>query len=231
MDRPTLTSATELARANTAHVPNESADYRQARNALLAEEIELRRHIERVAELRRRLPPGGEVTKRYTFEGEQGAVALTDLFAGKQTLAIYSFMYGPRRVRPCPMCTALLSAWDGNAQHVEQWISLAVIARSPIERLIAYKVERGWRNLRIFSDMSGEYTRAYLSATDEDIPGFSIFTRRDGTIRHFWSGEMGMATVDPGQDPRGAPDLVPLWNILDTTPDGRDPKWYPKLSY
>jgi predicted dithiol-disulfide oxidoreductase (DUF899 family) len=69
------------------------------------------------------------------------------------------------------MCTALLSAWDGNAQHVEQWISLAVIARSPIERLIAYKVERGWRNLRIFSDMSGEYTRAYLSATDEDIPG------------------------------------------------------------
>ena len=69
------------------------------------------------------------------------------------------------------------------------------------------------------------------SATDEDIPGFSIFTRRDGTIRHFWSGEMGMATVDPGQDPRGAPDLVPLWNILDTTPDGRDPKWYPKLSY
>ena len=53
MDRPTLTSATELALANTAHVPNESADYRQARNALLAEEIELRRHIERVAELRR----------------------------------------------------------------------------------------------------------------------------------------------------------------------------------
>jgi predicted dithiol-disulfide oxidoreductase (DUF899 family) len=171
------------------------------------------------------------VTRNYLFEDENGELSFADLFGDKQTLAIYSFMYGPRRVRPCPMCTALLSAWDGNAQHVEQWISLAVIARSPIERLIAYKVERGWRNLRIFSDMSGEYTRAYLSATDEDIPGFSIFTRRDGAIRHFWSGEMGMATVDPGQDPRGAPDLVPLWNILDTTPDGRDPKWYPKLSY
>ena len=184
-----------------------------------------------MAEQRRALPPGGKVPKDYEFVGENGAANFSELFGDKQTLAIYSFMYGPRRVRPCPMCTALLSAWDGNAQHVEQWISLAVIARSPIERLIAYKVERGWRNLRIFSDMSGEYTRAYLSATDEDIPGFSIFTRRDGTIRHFWSGEMGMATVDPGQDPRGAPDLVPLWNILDTTPDGRDPKWYPKLSY
>ena len=129
------------------------------------------------------------------------------------------------------MCTALLSAWDGNAQHVEQWISLVVIARSPIERLIAYKVERGWRNLRIFSDMSGEYTRAYLSATDEDIPGFSIFTRRDGAIHHFWAGEMSGEMADPKQDPRGAPDLDPLWTIFDLTPEGRGGDWYPKLDY
>ena len=232
MDTPQqLKPASEMVKQNHVRFPNESDEYRRARDALLAEEIELRRHLERVAEQRRALPPGGKVPKDYEFVGENGAANFSELFGDKQTLAIYSFMYGPRRVRPCPMCTALLSAWDGNAQHVEQWISLAVIARSPIERLIAYKVERGWRNLRIFSDMSGEYTRAHLSATDEDVPGFSIFTRRDGTIRHFWSGEMGMATVDPGQDPRGAPDLVPLWNILDTTPDGRDPKWYPKLSY
>jgi len=58
-----------------------------------------------------------------------------------------------------------------------------------------------------------------------------VFTRRDGTIRHFWSGEMDFSTADPGQDPRGAPDLMPLWTVLDTTPEGRDPKWYPKLDY
>jgi hypothetical protein len=44
------TSATELAAKNEIRYPNESAAYRKARQELLAEEIELRRHIERVAE-------------------------------------------------------------------------------------------------------------------------------------------------------------------------------------
>jgi predicted dithiol-disulfide oxidoreductase (DUF899 family) len=43
------------------HFPNESADYRAARNALLEEEMALRRKIERLAVLRRALPPGGEL--------------------------------------------------------------------------------------------------------------------------------------------------------------------------
>jgi predicted dithiol-disulfide oxidoreductase (DUF899 family) len=54
--------------------------------------------------------------------------------------------------------------------------------------------------------------------------------KRDGVVRHFWAGEMG-ATADPGQDPRGAPDIAPLWNILDLTPGGRGSDWYPKLEY
>ena len=65
----TLTPAAELARATTVRIPNESAEYRAARTALLAEEIELRRHIERVAAQRRALPPGGPVTGDYRFEG------------------------------------------------------------------------------------------------------------------------------------------------------------------
>ena len=58
-----------------------------------------------------------------------------------------------------------------------------------------------------------------------------VFTRRDGTIHHFWSAEMGMETADPGQDPRGAPDPMPLWTLLDMTPEGRGKDWYPKLQY
>jgi predicted dithiol-disulfide oxidoreductase (DUF899 family) len=57
------------------------------------------------------------------------------------------------------------------------------------------------------------------------------FPNESDTIRHFWSGEMGFATADPGQDPRGAPDLMPLWTILDATPEGRGTDWYPKLEY
>ncbi len=37
--------------------------------------------------------------------------------------------------------------------------------------------------------------------------------------------------ADSGRDPRGAPVLAPLWNVLDLTPEGRVPAWYPKLSY
>jgi predicted dithiol-disulfide oxidoreductase (DUF899 family) len=230
-DTRSLTPAVDLAKTNRARFPNESADYRQARNALLAEEIELRRHIERVAEQRRALPPGGEVTQDYRFEGEDGPVSFAGLFGENATLAAYSWMFGPQRQRPCPMCTSLLSAWEGEAADVAQRIALVVIARSPIERLLAFRKERGWKHLRIYADVTGDYTRDYVSAEDADIPAFNVFSRRDGRIRHFWSGEMGPEQADPGQDPRGAPDLMPLWTILDSTPEGRGTDWYPKLDY
>lgn len=226
-----LKPANELAKKNGVRFPNESIQYRLARDLLLAEEIELRRHIERVAEQRRALPPGGEVSKQYRFEGENGPVVFSDLFGDKQTLVVYSYMYGPKRERPCPMCTSLLSAWDGEMTDVAQRIALVIVARSPIERLLAFKKERGWRQLKLFSDVGGDYTRDYVSADDADMPAFNAFTRHDGTIRHFWSGEMGSSTADPGQDPRGAPDLMPLWTILDSTPEGRGTDWYPKLEY
>ena len=226
-----LASAIDLARQNGVRFPNESKDYRGARDALLAEEIELRRHIERVAVQRRALPPGGVVPKDYRLTGENGEVGFSDLFGDKETLAVYSYMYGPKREQPCPMCTSLMNAWDGEALDVEQRIALVMVARSPIERLLAVKKERGWRHLRLYSDVDGDFTRDYVSADDADMPAFNVFTRRDGTIRHFWSGEMGGSTADPGQDPRGAPDLMPLWTNLDNTPEGRGGDWCPSLSY
>jgi predicted dithiol-disulfide oxidoreductase (DUF899 family) len=228
-----LAPAGELAKQNKVRFPNETPEYRQARNALLAEEIELRRHIERVAEQRRALPPGGKVAKDYRFQSEHGPVSFADLFGDKQTLVVYSYMFGPQRERPCPMCTSLLSAWDGEARDVEQRVALAVVARSPIERLVAFKKERGWHGLKLYSDTSGEFSRDYhaLSPDGGDDAAFNVFARRDGTIHHFWSGEMGFESADPGQDPRGAPDLMPIWTILDSTPEGRGTDWYPKLDY
>jgi predicted dithiol-disulfide oxidoreductase (DUF899 family) len=227
-----LTPTKTLAENCKVRIPNESAEYRRARTALLAEEIELRRHIERVAEMRRALPPGAPM-KDYRFIGENGPVSLEGLFGDKQSLVVYNYMYGPQRERPCPMCTSLLSAWDGEAQDIMQRTALAVIARSSIERLVAFKKERGWRALKLYSDPSQEFSRDFhaVGENGEDWAGLHVFTRRDGTIRHFWSGEMDFSTADPGQDPRGAPDLMPLWTVLDTTPEGRDPKWYPKLDY
>ncbi|MFC3078924.1 DUF899 family protein [Phenylobacterium terrae] len=229
----TLIPAQQLARENPLRVPNESAEYRAARTALLAEEIELRRHIERVAAQRRALPPGAPVTGDYRFLGEEGEVDLAGLFQDKPTLVAYSYMFGPQRERPCPMCTAMLGAWEGNAADIGQRVSLVVIARSPLEKLLAWKRERGWKNLRLYQDLTGAYSRDYFAMPTDgaDDSALNVFTRRDGTVRHFWSGEMGDGTADPGQDPRGAPDPTPLWTVLDMTPEGRGRDWYPSLNY
>ena len=226
-----LTLAKEMAGRSHANFPNESAEYRRARNALLAEEIELRRHIERVAEQRRQLPPGGAVTKDYSFEGEDGPITLAELFGDKDTLVIYSYMFGPQREKPCPMCTSFMGSLEGKVPDFEQRVALAMVARSPFERLVAAKKARGWSQLKVYSDGSGDFTRDYVSPEDADVPGYTVFTRQDGTIRHFWSGEISGEMKDPGQDPRGAPDMDPLWTILDTTPEGRGTDWYPKLDY
>ena len=227
----TLVPAAELAATNKAHFPNESAAYRAARNRLLTAELELRRSIERVAAERRALPDGGLVPRDYTFTGEQGPVSFSALFGDRQTLMVYSMMFGPQRQRPCPMCTSFLSTWNGTAINLRQQAAIVVTARSPIERILDFRREREWKNLPVVSDSTGDYTRTYVNADDADVPGFSIFTRRDGVIRHFWTGEFSGAMSDPGQDPRGAPDIDLLWTMLDLTPAGRGKDWYPKLAY
>jgi predicted dithiol-disulfide oxidoreductase (DUF899 family) len=230
-DTQTVIPAQKLAATNKAQYPNESAAYRAARNELLDEEIELRRHLERVASQRRALPPGGEIPQDFQLNSETGIIRFSSLFGDKHTLVIYSMMYGPERKAPCPMCTSFLTAWNGIAVNLRQRVAIVVTARSPIERLIDYKNQRGFTNLPFISDGSGEYTRTYVNPEDADVPGFSVFSRRDGIIRHFYSAEMSGAMADPGQDPRGAPDLDSLWLMLDLTPEGRGTDWYPKLDY
>ncbi|CAH2899467.1 MAG: Uncharacterized protein conserved in bacteria [uncultured Paraburkholderia sp.] len=229
---PALKPARELA-DSPRRFPGESAEYRRARNDLLAEEIELRRHIERVAAQRRSLPPGGIVPEDYRFEGESGPVSLSDMFGRHDTLVTYNWMFGPRRERPCPMCTSLLSAYDGEMPDMLQRVAFAVIGRSPIEKLVAFAKERGWRHLQLYSSAGNTFNRDYAGEDPDgdDVPAFNVFTRSGGTVRHFWAAEMGPWTADPGQDPRGAPDVMPLWTVLDMTPGGRGSDWYPKLEY
>ncbi|MBB1061596.1 DUF899 family protein [Marilutibacter spongiae] len=228
-DQDRRVPAATLASKNESHFPNESDAYRSARNALLAEEIELRRHIWRVGEMRRALPPGGEVTTDYRFEGAHGAVGLDAMFGDKDTLIVYNMMYGPTRRRGCPMCTTLLSSWDPIVPHLEQRLALAVVARSPYPRIAAYGIERGWKHLKLYADPSGDFTRDFVGDRDADMPAYTVFHRDGATIRHFYSAEGSPAMADPGQDPHTAPDMNPLWILLDTTPGGRGTDWYPTL--
>jgi predicted dithiol-disulfide oxidoreductase (DUF899 family) len=228
-----LKPATELARGASKPYPGDSAEYRSARTALLAEEIELRRHIERVAAQRRALPPGGEALPLQLRDENDRSVALADLFEPHDTLVTYFWMYGPQRARPCPMCTAFLGALDTPVRDISQRVSFAVLGRSPVARQLAFARERGWRNLKFFQVSDDDWARAYraLGPDGDDWAALDVWTKRDGRIHHFWgASEMG-GTEDPGQDPRGAVDPTPLWNVLDLTPGGRGTDWYPKLDY
>ena len=233
-DNASLKPAAELAAAASRPYPNDSADYRAARTALLAEEIALRRHIERVAARRRDLPPGGEVPRDYAFIAEHGRqVRLSELFGDHDTLITYIWMYGPGRERPCPMCTSFVGSLDVPARDITQRVSLAIIGRSPIARQAAFKRERGWRNLAFYETTTDDFPRDYrgLSPEGEEWPSLNVFTNTGGVIRRFWGSELSGETADPGQDPRDAPELAPLWNILDLTPAGRAADWYPSLEY
>ncbi|HEY6671091.1 MAG TPA: DUF899 family protein [Solirubrobacterales bacterium] len=237
--------------------PGESEEYRTARDQLLATEIELRRQMEAVAAERRELPPGGEVPEDYVFqgegpEGEPVDVRLSELFApGKDSLAIYSFMFprdpeddrpGPVREAetaklplaegPCPSCVGLLDQLDGMAEHATQQVNFAVVAKSPLDRILTWARERGWRRLRLLSSAGNSYNPDYLAETPEGAqrPMLNVFHRDGGTIRHFWGSELFYGPCDPGQDPRHVGTLEPLWNLFDLTPEGR-PDWDEQLSY
>jgi predicted dithiol-disulfide oxidoreductase (DUF899 family) len=234
IDGQTLRPAAELASIASKPFPNESKQYRVARTALLAEEIELRRHIERVAAQRRALPPGAEVTKNYEFLGEDGRrTNLAGMFGDRDTLVAYFWMYGPERRQPCPMCTAFLGSLDVPSRDIAQRLSVVAIGRSPIERQMAFKRERGWRNLSFYEALGDDFARDYrgLAPDGSEWAALDVFTKADGKVRLFWASELSLETADPGQDPRGAPDPTPLWNILDLTPAGRGLDWYPKLEY
>jgi len=220
---------------STIRFPGESASYRAARGELLAAERDLRGRVEQVAELRRKLPLGGELTEDYVFEeGEGVPVKLSDLFReGLDTLAIYNFMYGPAMQQACPMCTSFLDSLNGTAPHAAQRMNLAVVAKSPIGRIRDFARARVWHNLRLLSSAGNTYNRDYHGETAEggQTPMLSLFVRRGGRIYHWYSTELVFAPADPGQNQRHIDMMWPLWNLLDFTPEGRGADWYPRLSY
>jgi|SRR5204862_1553537 len=227
-----LKDARLMAEALPIRWEGESAEYRRARTALLAEEIALRRRIQRVAEQRRALPPG-PVAKDYRFLDEQGnEIGLADLFGRHETLFTYFWMYGPQRDRPCPMCTSFVGSLDIPAPDIEQRLALAIVGRSPVARQLAFARERGWRNLKFYQIVGDAFARDVHALTDDGEGAAVTVWRRDGDeVRLFWAAEGGAETADAGFDPHLAPDPTPLWNVLDWTPEGRGKDWYPKLTY
>jgi predicted dithiol-disulfide oxidoreductase (DUF899 family) len=231
--------------------PNESNEYRAARDRLLKKEIELRRAMEAVADERRALPPGPLVRQDYVFDGlgpdgRPAKVRLSELFApGTDTLFVYNYMFprmsaDPRpkpttgktarlekEETPCPSCTAFIDGIDGTAPHLEAaGFNLVIVAKTTLDRLTDFARERGWKNLRLLSAADNGFKEDYHSQKDgESEPMMSVFVKGADGIRHFWSSEMNFEKPDPGQDSCHNGTVEMLWNFMDLTPRGRPANW------
>lgn len=232
MDETKLEPASALARRGSKPFPNESDAYREARTALLADEIELRRQIQRVAAKRRALPPGPKAKDHRFLDADGKELGLADLFGRHDTLFTYFWMYGPERERPCPMCTSFVGSLDIPAVDIEQRLAIAIVGRSPVARQLAFARERGWSHLDFYQTVGDDFAKDYRALVDgEEGAAVLVWTRQGDEVRLFWAGEGGSETADPGFDSHLAPDPTPLWNVLDWTPGGRGTSWYPKLDY
>jgi predicted dithiol-disulfide oxidoreductase (DUF899 family) len=230
-------------RSHEMRFPSETRRYRAARNRLLEAERDLRKRVEQVAVLRRKLPLGGQIPEDYVFE--EGAtdladaktvraVRLSDLFReGLDTLVVYSFMFDLNMKQACPMCTSFIDSLNGTAPHFEQRANLAVVAKSPINRLRDFARGRAWSHLRLLSSAHSTYNRDYHGESPEggQVPSLNVFVRRAGKIHHFYHTELVFLPGDRGQNQRHIDMAWPLWNLLDFTPEGRGTDWFPRLSY
>ena len=225
--------------------PNESREYREARDALRQREIDLQRHMEAVAAQRKSLPPGGDIPEDYVFDqiGDDGAaitVRMSELFGDSDTLMLYNYMFprmcGDDRPRPssgifsdlpinegpCPSCTALIDMWDGTIAQIDGLGgTLAIVAKAAIERVAAFAQERGWRHIRVLSAANCSFRSDYGGddADGNPVPQLTVFKRwPDGTIRLHWAAERDFATFDTDNPEHVV--VEPIWTTYDmvTTP-------------
>ncbi len=222
------------------NLTNEPADYLAKREDLRLAEIELMRQRERVAELRRHLPPGAAVQEYEFDEGPRDlhagdapvhSVRLSELFTQPdRALVIYHFMFGKKNAKACPMCTAWIDGANGVAHHLAQKIDFAVVAAADVRTLRAFARTRGWDKLRLVSAAHSTFKYDFGSENREggQDSTISVFTRdAAGRVQHFYTAHPWMS---PEINERGIDLLAPIWHFLDLTPQGRG-DWYTSLDY
>lgn len=212
-------------------------NYRAKRDALLAAESALIEQRERVAQLRRELPPGPVVDTDYCFrEGPQDladndpdhyfSTHFSELFtADRNTLIVQHLMFSPDSDAACPMCSMWADGFNAVAGHVEQRASFVVVARTQLDKLRAWGRDRGWDRLRLLSSYDTSFNADFgvELAPDRQLPALSVFRcGSDGSIVHCYTTEGSLVE----RHHRAMDLFTPVWNLLDLLPEGRG-DWMP----
>jgi predicted dithiol-disulfide oxidoreductase (DUF899 family) len=201
------------------------------RKELLKKEKESTRLLDQLSAERRKLP-WVEVTKNYVFDSPGGKVTLADLFAGRNQLVIYHFMFGPDWAEGCPSCSFVSDHFDGALPHLAaRDVAMAAVSRAPLSKIEAFRKRMGWC-FKWVSSYGGDFNADFkVSFTQEEMvegqveynfttqefpsseaPGLSVFYKdAAGAVFHTYS------TYG-----RGLEMLVGAYRILDLVPKGRD---------
>lgn len=214
----------------TIHLTVSREQWLEARLDLLAAEKDLARRSDQVAQLRRQLP-WVNIDKVYRFDGPSGAVALAELFEGRQQLLVQHFMLAPGWEQGCPSCSYMADHVDGMAAHLAQRdVTFVAISRAPFAEIEQFRRRMGWQFKWVSShgtdfnyDFGVSFTPKEVAKgkinynygnwplVGEEWPGISVFFKDDtGHVFHTYS------TYG-----RGVEVMMGAYRMLDLTPKGR----------
>ena len=191
-----------------------SADeWRSALDELLEQEKAHTRRGDAIAAARRRLPMV-EVRADHRLRSATGDVPLLDMFENRRQLIVYHFMFGTEWEAGCDGCSWVADAMSHPAHLNARDVSLALVSRAPIDKLLAYRKRMGW-TIPWYSAADSDFNET-MGATVEGIEqgGLSVFVRHGHQVfrSYFTTG-------------RGIEHLGSHWAYLDLTPFGRQETW------
>jgi len=200
------------------------------RRALLAQEKALMREADALRDAARNLP--WVEVQDYVFTGPKGTVTLSALFGGRSQLIIYHFMFGPDAEVGCPSCSLITDSIDPAQPHLAaRDVSLVLVSRGPIDRLMAYRERMGW-TVPWVSSASTSFNADFQASTDEVDAEGKFFYNFDRTDRYPAGEQPGLSVFKKAEDgrifhtysayARGLETFMPIYTLLDHVPKGRD---------
>ena len=201
------------------------------RVALMAEEKDLTRRRDAIAQKARDLP-WVKVDKTYTFEGPDGKKSLGDLFGPHRQLVVYHFMFDPTWSQGCKSCSFIADHYNPLVIHLAQRdISLVTVSKAPIEKIEAFRKRMGW-TFPWVSGGSTDFGSDYgVSFSDEEILGGDAVYNFDQKASHmrelpglsvFFKDERGDVYHTYSTYARGLERFLTAYEFIDITPKGRD---------
>lgn len=172
------------------------------------------RQLDRLAAERRRLPMV-RIEKDYRFGGENGEASLLELFEGRKQLIVYHFMFGPDWEEGCDGCSWVTDAMTHPAHLNARDVTLVLVSRAELPKLLQYKKRMGWHDLSWYSSAGSSFNQDFGASHDEDEHhGASVFLQHEGAVYQTYY------TTN-----RGIEHLGSHWTWLDLAPYGRQEDW------